>query len=130
QAGEAILANWCVDNASRAKAFKQTVADFVGTLVFSDFFAHQKNIRITLHFFRKRLVERLTICDFSHYLSSTVAVSASDLSDFCRRPVRRRTSVGICIIIKRIEWRLGTLLGEFYGRQHCLFRPFVEQVEL
>src|SRR6267378_1691906 len=90
QAGKAILANWCVDNASRAKMLKQTVADFVGALVFSDFFAHQKNIRITLHFFRERLVERLTICDFSHRPSFAVVrlrrMSASDLSDFVDEP--------------------------------------------
>src|SRR2546423_10855246 len=83
QTGKAILADWSVDNAPGPKAFKQTVANLVGALVFSDFFAHQKNIRITLHFFRERLVECLTICDFSHRLSSAVAVVlAVDSSGF------------------------------------------------
>ena len=43
---------------------------------------------------------------------------------------RLHRSVGICIIVKRIERRLGTFLGELYGGQHRFFRPFVEQIEL
>src|SRR5580704_2143965 len=40
QASKAILADWSVDNASRPKAFKQTMANLVGALVFRDFFTH------------------------------------------------------------------------------------------
>src|SRR5437773_264182 len=66
QAGKSVLADWSVDNAPWPKAFEQTMADLVGALVFSDFLAHQKNIRIPLQFFRERFIERLTICNFSH----------------------------------------------------------------
>src|SRR4029453_1665277 len=66
QAGKSVFADWSVDDPPRAKALKQTVADLVGALVFRDFLAHQKNIGITLQFFCERLIERLTICDFSH----------------------------------------------------------------
>src|SRR6266487_1992546 len=66
QAGKSVLADWSVDDSSRAKALKQTMADLVSALIFRYFLAHQKNIRITLQFFRERFIERLTICDFSH----------------------------------------------------------------
>src|SRR5947208_8903747 len=66
QAGKSVLADWGVDNASRPKAFKQTMADLVGALLFSDSLADQKNIRSTHQFFREPLLERLTIRDFSH----------------------------------------------------------------
>ena len=59
------------------------MADLVGALIFSDFLAHQKNIRITLQFFRERFIKGLTIRDFSHRPCSVVAaLSAADLSDF------------------------------------------------
>ena len=50
------------------ETFEQTLAHFVGAVVFGDFFSHQKDIRIALQLFRERFVQRLTISDFSHAL--------------------------------------------------------------
>src|SRR6266704_1020857 len=83
EAGESVFADWSVNDPSRPEALKQTLADLVCALIFSDLFAHQKNIRVPLEFFRERFIECLTISDFSHGLSSVVAaVPAADLSVF------------------------------------------------
>src|SRR5947208_9242512 len=74
QARKSVLADGSVDDPSWPKALKQTVADLVSALVFRNLFAHQKDIWITLELFRERLVERLTICDFSHGLAPSAYV--------------------------------------------------------
>src|SRR5437016_8666894 len=76
QAGKSVLADWGVNDPPRAKALKQTVADFVGALVLWYFLAHNINIGIALQFFRERFVQRLTICDFSHRPCFTFAATA------------------------------------------------------
>ena len=65
-AGKTIFADRRVDDALRAEAFEQALADFVGAVVFGDFFAHQENVRIALQFFRERFVQRLAISDLAH----------------------------------------------------------------
>src|SRR2546423_13183367 len=64
--GETVLADGCVDDPFRAEALEQALAYFISALIFGDFFAHQKDIRIALQFFRERFVECLPISDFSH----------------------------------------------------------------
>ena len=73
QAGKSVLADWSVDDAFRPEALKQALAHLVSAVVFRDFFAHQKNVRIALQFFRERFIECLAISDFSHRPSSAVA---------------------------------------------------------
>src|SRR4029077_15043729 len=57
EACESVLANWGVNDSPRSKALKQALADLVGALVFGDLFAHQKDIRVALEFFRERFIE-------------------------------------------------------------------------
>src|SRR5215212_2721909 len=66
QASKSVLADWSIDDSSWAKAFQQSVTDFVRALVFCDLFAHQEHVWIALEFLRERLIERLAIRDFSH----------------------------------------------------------------
>src|SRR6266446_851887 len=66
EAGESVFADWSVNDPPWPKALKQALADLVCALIFGDLFAHQKNIRVPLEFFRERFIECLTIGDFSH----------------------------------------------------------------
>src|SRR5882724_10580795 len=66
QAGKSVLANGSIDDSPRAKSLKQSLADFVGALIFRDLFPHEKNVRIALEFFSERFVDCLAIRDFSH----------------------------------------------------------------
>src|SRR4051812_32216805 len=47
-AGKSILADWRVDDPFRPETLQQTLAHFVGAVVFGDFLAHEKDIRIAL----------------------------------------------------------------------------------
>ena len=85
QAGKSVLADRSVDDPPRAEAIKQTLADFVGAMIFRDFLAHQENIRIALKFFRERFIECLTISDFSH------CVPVGDGAQACRACTIPRT---------------------------------------
>src|SRR6266404_692443 len=78
--GETVFTDRRIDDAFRAKAFEQTLTDFVSAVVFGDFFAHQKNIGIARQFFGEGFVERLAVSDFSHRV--VAAVSAADPLDF------------------------------------------------
>src|ERR1051325_6636130 len=69
QSRESIFANGRVDNSLRTEALQQTLADFVGSLIFGDFFAHKNNVRIAFEFFSQRFVEGLAIGDFSHFFA-------------------------------------------------------------
>src|SRR2546423_15477454 len=64
--GETVFADWRVDDPFRTEALEQALAHFVSALIFGDFFAHQKNVRIPLEFFSESFIEGLTIGDFSH----------------------------------------------------------------
>ena len=77
EAGEAIFADRRVDDALRAETLEQSLADFVGAVVFGDFFAHQEDIRVALDFFGERFVQRLAVGDFSHAFYRCRAASAA-----------------------------------------------------
>jgi hypothetical protein len=66
EAGKSVFTDWSIDDPSWPKTLKQTLTYLVSALVFSDLFAHEKNIRIALQFFRERFVECLTISNLPH----------------------------------------------------------------
>ena len=78
--GKAVFADRRIDDSFRTKPFEQTLADFVSAVVFRDFFAHQKHVRVALQFFRERLIQSLAISDLPH--SVEAAVPAADPPDF------------------------------------------------
>src|SRR5947207_3499695 len=61
-----VFADRGIDDPSRSEAIEQSLADFVSAVVFGDFFAHQKDIRIALQLLGQRFVQSLTVCDLSH----------------------------------------------------------------
>src|SRR2546423_13121375 len=69
KAGKTVFADRRIDDSSRSETFEQTLAHFVSALIFRDFLAHQKNIRVARQLFGKRFVESLTISDLPHDLS-------------------------------------------------------------
>src|SRR5258707_14218498 len=46
KARESVFADWCVDDAPGPKELKQTLAHFESAVIFRDFIAHQKSIRL------------------------------------------------------------------------------------
>src|SRR6266487_1431152 len=48
ESGKTVFTNRGVDDAPRAEALEQALAHFVSAVVFRDFFAHQKHVRIAL----------------------------------------------------------------------------------
>src|SRR5437762_625769 len=83
--GETIFADRRVDDPSRPETLEQSLADFIGTLVFGDLLSHQKNIRIALQLLRERFVESLTIRDFSHGFVPLVAGAGPPSAHFSGR---------------------------------------------
>src|SRR5262245_41825183 len=133
QPGKSVLAYGGVDDPPRPKALKQTMADFVGALVFSHFLAHKKDVWIAFNFFRERFIQCLTIRDLSHHRFLFWRWPLLELRPrWFPRPVAARFHgpIGIRIIVKRIERRLRTVLSKLYGRQHGFFCSSVEQIEL
>ena len=66
ESGETVFANRSVDNSLGSKSFEQPLAYFISAVIFRDFLAHQKNIRIARQFFGQRFVQCLTVSDLSH----------------------------------------------------------------
>ena len=63
---ESSLADRGVDHALRAKALPEPLGDFVGTVILSHLFAHEKNILVAGEFLCKGGVERLAVSDDGH----------------------------------------------------------------
>ena len=107
-AGETVFTDRRVDDSLGSEPFEQPLAHLVSAVVFSDFFAHQEDVRIARQLFGERFVERLAVSDFSHALAS----------------------VHVGVIVKFFERRLGAFLGKFYAGQSGLLRLLVHLVEL
>ena len=60
--GKAMFRNWCVYDAFAAKLIQHPLRDFIGTLIFADFFAHQKYGFIAPHLFGHCIAQRLAHC--------------------------------------------------------------------
>jgi len=57
-AGKAMLGNRRVDHASRSEFIEETLADFIGTLIFSDLLAHEEDAIISAHFLGHGIAKR------------------------------------------------------------------------
>ena len=65
-AGKSELGDRSVDDAHRTELVEQSFGNFVGAVVLSDFFAHEKDAVVALQLFAQRLGQRVMIGDYRH----------------------------------------------------------------
>src|SRR5665213_4075623 len=61
--------NWCVNDTRRSEAFLQSFRDLECSTIRANVFTEAKDVRVTFHFLKQSLPDRLKIGDFRHRTS-------------------------------------------------------------
>ena len=77
KAREAQLRDGRVHHPRRPELLEQTAADLVGALIDADFLADEEHVRVPLHLFAQRLIERVAVGERGHQSTSTWVVSSA-----------------------------------------------------